>query len=269
MRILVLFVCCISMAVAFVPGRRSSRSLIVGGDESPPDSRPYQVSVLQSNDGEDQVCGGTLVHPEWVVTACHCSVQLDVWVGVGFQDLRDTAADGASIIKGEWVDHPSFDISTFDFDIALIKLDAPAVLSPRVQTIQIAAANSDVAAGTSLLVSGWGKLSDGGDRTKELRQVAVDALSRATCTNDYAGVNAVTNNMICASGVGKDACQFDSGGPAVSGYDEDAHVDGVTLEGIVSWGWGCANPNYPGVYTRVSVFCDWINTATGGDVMCG
>ena len=85
--------------------------------------------------------------------------QLDVWVGVGFQDLRDTAADGASIIKGEWVDHPSFDISTFDFDIALIKLDAPAVLSPRVQTIQIAAANSDVAAGTSLLVSGWGKLS--------------------------------------------------------------------------------------------------------------
>ena len=49
--------------------------------------------------------------------------------------------------------------------------------------------------------------ADGGDRTKELRQVAVDALSRATCTNDYAGVNAVTNNMICASGVGKDACQ--------------------------------------------------------------
>ena len=84
----------------------------------------------------------------------------DVWVGVGFHDLRDTAADGATIITGQWIKHDKFDpTGTGDHDIALIKLDQPAVLSNRVQPIPVMSAGSDVAWGTDILISGWGKLS--------------------------------------------------------------------------------------------------------------
>jgi len=62
--------------------------------------------------------------------------------------------------------------------------------------------------------------------------------------------------MLCAASPGKDACQGDSGGPL---YDAKKNV----LIGIVSWGIGCANPNYPGVYARISEAIDWIERYTG------
>lgn len=72
-----------------------------------------------------------------------------------------------------------------------------------------------------------------------------------SCSRAYQGISRIASGMICARATNpsRDACQGDSGGPLVAnGY----------LIGIVSWGEGCANTLYPGVYTRVSEYDDWI-----------
>lgn len=91
-----------------------------------------------------------------------------------------------------------------------------------------------------------GTLTEGGSSLPTaLYEVTVPIVSRTTCRADY-GTSAITTNMICAglTAGGKDSCQGDSGGPLV---DASTRV----LIGLVSWGQGCAEPNYPGVYTRV------------------
>ncbi|XP_078461925.1 uncharacterized protein LOC144726844 [Lampetra planeri] len=79
--------------------------------------------------------------------------------------------------------------------------------------------------------------------------VQVPVLSDISCRNSYPGD--ITNNMICLGYQegGKDSCQGDSGGPVVCNGE---------LHGIVSWGRGCALPNYPGVYTKVCNYISWI-----------
>ena len=79
----------------------------------------------------------------------------------------------------------------------------------------------------------------------------VSVVSQATCARAYLRIATIASGMVCAVGSNppRDACQGDSGGPLVVG----SH-----LIGIVSWGEGCANTNYPGVYTRVSAYNSWI-----------
>ncbi|KAJ4432547.1 hypothetical protein ANN_21170 [Periplaneta americana] len=113
-----------------------------------------------------------------------------------------------------------------------------------------------VSAGTSAVVSGWGTTSEGGSASTTLRQVAVPIVSDSSCNSAYSSYGGITARMICAgyTSGGKDACQGDSGGPLVANGK---------LIGIVSWGAGCARPNYPGVYTKVSALRSWISSNTG------
>ena len=101
------------------------------------------------------------------------------------------------------------------------------------------------------VVSGWGTTSEGGSTPSTLRKVTVPVISDDKCRDAY-GRNDIFDSNLCAGfdAGGKDSCQGDSGGPLYcSGYQA----------GVVSWGYGCARPNYPGVYTEVSYFINWIN----------
>lgn len=62
-------------------------------------------------------------------------------------------------------------------------------------------------------------------------------------TASYDGL--ITSNMMCSSGISRDSCQGDSGGPL---YDRKNDI----VVGLISWGYDCADPKYPGVYSRVS-----------------
>jgi len=117
----------------------------------------------------------------------------------------------------------------------------------------------DTAAGSMVTVTGWGTLNEGGlGLPNVLHKVDVPVVSDEECRASYAaaGVDSVADSMICAGlpEGGKDSCQGDSGGPFFSNESPEARE----LLGIVSWGIGCGRAGYPGVYTEVSYFVEWI-----------
>lgn len=100
-----------------------------------------------------------------------------------------------------------------------------------------------------------------------LQEVRVPVMSQETCRKSKYGANRITDNMLCAGYTegGKDSCQGDSGGPLHVSHNETKTYQ---LAGIVSWGEGCARPNAPGVYTRVTQHLDWIEKRTRDACKC-
>lgn len=150
--------------------------------------------------------------------------------------------------------HPNYNSKTIDYDIALLQVDGTIQLNSNVQPVKLA--TSEPKAGTIVTVTGWGALKQGGSTSSHLMKVSLPIVARSECQNAYKNYNTITNRMICAGYTqgGKDSCQGDSGGPMVAGG---------TLYGIVSWGYKCAQPKYPGVYTNVANLRSWIKSNSG------
>jgi trypsin len=135
------------------------------------------------------------------------------------------------------------------------QVSVPFTYGPGVQPISMT--STEPTAGSLSVVSGWGTLSFGDPNLpSQLQAVDVYITSRAECDSAYAANGGITENMICAGvpGGGKDACQNDSGGPLVVGGQ---------LVGIVSWGIGCAEADYPGVYSNVAILKSFVTQETG------
>ena len=103
------------------------------------------------------------------------------------------------------------------------------------------------------MVTGWGRLNFTGPRPDILQEATVRTMTNEQCRESY-GESKISSAMMCAADDGRDSCSGDSGGPlAVLGLDTY-----YSQIGVVSWGWNCGLPQYPGVYTRVTSFLDWI-----------
>merc|ERR1719315_145240 len=149
--------------------------------------------------------------------------------------------------------HEDYDSWTIENDICLLELESQADFSSSViGSISLPSSMEEYPAGTDCTVSGWGTTSEGGSLGKTLMKVTVPVLSDDDCRDAY-GVSEIADSMICAGleQGGKDSCQGDSGGPFMCGSQ---------LSGVVSWGYGCAEPGYPGVYTQTSYFISWLNS---------
>ena len=252
--------------------RREPR--IVGGASADPGEYPWQVrlSIYDTVSGFSYLCGGTLIDPQWVLTAGHCvtesngsvSVPGDVNVYVDNYDRTDPWEQHRSVINV--IRHPSYNDFTLDNDIALLRLDTPVTLgdgtySPytKTATIPLIPATIGSLAGVNASVTGWGLTSEGGSLSNILQEVQLPIIENSVC-NDASHYNGdITNNMMCAgydAGM-KDSCNGDSGGPLVV-----LNAGQWNLAGIVSWGDGCAQPYKPGVYTRISQYVSWINSYT-------
>ena len=107
-----------------------------------------------------------------------------------------------------------------------------------------------------MIVAGWGDTTENGRTSNNLMHVTIPFVSNTACRNSY-GSN-IRDTNICAGVAGKDSCQGDSGGPGVY-----SNAGKTSIVGVVSFGYGCARPGYPGAYTRVSSYIDWILTNTG------
>ncbi|NWW00821.1 TRY1 protein, partial [Machaerirhynchus nigripectus] len=173
-----------------------------------------------------------------------------IQVQLGKHNLEFTEPTQQFINSAKVIRHSGYSAYTLDNDIMLIKLATPAQLSNAVQTVPLP--TRCVATGTTCLISGWGNtLSSGTNYPDTLQCLKAPVLSAADCSDSYPGQ--ITKNMMCVGFLegGKDSCQGDSGGPVVCNGE---------LQGIVSWGMGCAQRGYPGVYTKVCNYVSWIQS---------
>lgn len=234
--------------------------VIVGGEPAQPGAWPWMVSLQdsgESNGHQAHFCGGSLVAADWVMTAGHCVEDTSpgqIVAVIGRHILSSGAGERLAIDR--IVVHPNYGN---DNDIALLHLATPS----RSGTVApLAGSQAGLsAAGILATVTGWGATTEGGSIPDQLQQVQVPIVSNAVCNgpNSYGGE--VTDNMMCAGYAqgGKDSCQGDSGGPLVVPDGKG----GWLQAGVVSWGYGCAAPNYYGVYTRVTAYDGWIRQHTG------
>uniref|UniRef100_A0A3B4H391 trypsin n=1 Tax=Pundamilia nyererei TaxID=303518 RepID=A0A3B4H391_9CICH len=221
---------------------------IVGGYAPVPHSIKYIVSIQTLE--RKHFCGGFLINKHWVVTAAHCNIGVKNMMIVG-GDYSLSIYEGTEqeILPHILVPHPSYNKITNNCDIMLIKVHNTLILF----SFFLFYLGAPIAEGRLCRVSGWGYTNpSGGPIPSTLRTVMLPIVSTEKCNSSESFSGNITENMLCAgySLGGKDACQGDSGGPLV--------CDG-RVYGVVSWGKGCADAQFPGVYTAVSKFRRWID----------
>ena len=245
-------------------------SRIVGGEPAQPGEIPWQVALWDMEFDSWWGCGGSVIAPEWVLTAAHCVTEFTGGVlsadliGASVGRLLIQGDEGTTIAASEVIINQDFDHSTLSSDIALLRLEQPVVFSDTVLPIALADSSNSAlySAGTPALVSGWGSRQyDAPDFPDELYKVTVPVVDRATCDQNYqdnasSPPGSIDETMVCAGlpEGGKDACYGDSGGPMAAQTSDGRWVQ----IGIVSWGVDCAAPGLPGVYSNVAALLPWV-----------
>jgi len=237
-----------------------SEGYIVGGSNAQRGSLPWQVSIQTWG----HFCGGTIIGKRWILTAAHCFTDgsRGVRIVAGEHNLRYSDGCEQKIKVERHFTHPQYGGGNQHNDITLLKLSQDLRYDSYTQPAclpKLANENSDYAAGNNVIVSGWGSTRASyatRDAPSTLQVVTVPLISDRTCKQSKYYGRQISYSMICAGKLGiggQDSCQGDSGGPMVK------KVNGKwTVLGVVSWGYGCARPNKPGVYTRVARFEKWI-----------
>ncbi|XP_021933991.1 venom protease-like isoform X2 [Zootermopsis nevadensis] len=257
--------------VSYVPRDQMLGAAVGGIPLRTATSSPWMVAVgeQQENGSVDWYCGGSMLQADTVLTAAHCCTRRspDV-VRVGELDLsrpdeQDASPEDISVDSIHI--HPNYKPPKYYNDIAILKLSRRAEYSRYVRPVCLPEPRQRMAyVGKHAVLTGWGYLSFGGERSPVLQEVSVTIFNNSDCMRAYSGSlvprrnypEGIINSQLCAGDPngGKDACQGDSGGPLVV-REGDVHV----LVGVVSSGIGCGSKSFPGVYSRVSSFVDWIN----------
>jgi len=239
---------------------------IVGGNETFEGEVPWMSAIYLHGGGRREFwCGGTLVTDRHVLTAAHCTkdknkksfLPSQFTVRVGEWDLSDQDNYSVEVQVESIIAHPNFRPNGFYNDVAVFTLKHPVPFSQYIQPICLPTGRYSQERFTHSLplALGWGTTYYDGEEVPVLRGVPLPVWTNEDCDSAY--FQPITEVFLCAGYAdgGRDACQGDSGGPLML-YDEE--VSSWLLVGIVSFGNRCAEPGYPGVYTRITHFLDWI-----------
>ncbi|XP_046419489.1 trypsin-1-like [Neodiprion fabricii] len=258
MKIVILFVLVATAAAApsSLLNKLSLASRIVGGENATIEQVPYQVSIEVNG---TSICGGSIIAENWILTAAHCMVYDIAWYII--RAGSSLASSGGSVSTFDsYITHENYSVNS-DYgytvnDIALIHLNDNLTLDSTRAIIPLYEQGEEAVEGAKAIVSGWGSLTESGYWQSVLQVVTLPIISKSDCNTSYIAWGGLPYGEICAgySDGGHDACTGDSGGPLA--------IDGV-LAGIVTWGKGCAEAGWPGVYTEVAYYRDWISEKSG------
>lgn len=235
--------------------RRKVQDNIVGGTPAPFGKFPSYAVPFQTF-SYSSLCGATLIWPDVLLTAAHC--EIDFFNGTNFTSVQigGTKLDGSNSTETipikALVVHPAYAFNKTSpdglpvNDIMLVVLSTPSTAAVSKWNVNPAVP----ANGETVTVIGFGHTSNNSPRSPDLLQVNLNIVNFGTCNSSYG--NLVKDEMICAAAEGKDSCTGDSGGPLFNSKGD--------IVGVVSFGRECADPNFPGVYARVSTYAEWIRT---------
>ncbi|XP_060525227.1 trypsin-1-like [Cylas formicarius] len=243
-------------------GHSNHETRIVGGRPTGVNVYPWVARIVY--DGHFH-CGASLVSESFVLTAAHCVRRLKrskIRVILGDHDQSTTDDVPAKMrAVAAVIRHRNFDSDTYNHDIALLKLRKPVEFSKNIRPVCLPTVTDP--AGIMGTVVGWGRTTEGGMLPNIVQEVEVPILSLAQCRAMKYRASRITSYMLCAGKGSMDSCQGDSGGPLL------VHTgDKYEVVGIVSWGVGCGRPGYPGVYTRVWKYNNWLKLNIDDACLC-
>ncbi|XP_016955128.2 trypsin alpha-3-like [Drosophila biarmipes] len=219
---------------------------IVNGKRIKCSRAPYQCSLHFDN---NFICGCVILSRRWILTAQHCKVGRAGRYTVRAGSSQQRRGGQLRHVQ-KTVIHRGYSEKTMRNDLCMMKLKSPLKLGRCVQRAKLPSRKTRRFP-KCCLASGWGLTSSNAQNVQRyLRGVVVCIVNRRKCQQDYsqAGIR-IYRKMICAKRKNRDTCSGDSGGPLVHG--------GI-LYGVTSFGVGCGNVNYPGVYVNVLQFVKWI-----------
>uniref|UniRef100_A0A8C3H778 Peptidase S1 domain-containing protein n=1 Tax=Chrysemys picta bellii TaxID=8478 RepID=A0A8C3H778_CHRPI len=241
--------CGMTPAVAF--------SKIVGGSGAARGEWPWQVSLWLRR--KEHKCGAVLIADKWLLSAAHCfDVYSDpkMWVAVlGTPFLSGTDGRVEKIFR--IYKHPFYNVYTLDYDVALLELATAVRFTSTIKPICLPDNSHVFREGARCFITGWGATKEGGmapGTQMHLQKAAVNVIGDQACKKFYP--IQISSRMVCAGFPQGtiDSCSGDAGGPLACKEPSGRWF----LAGITSWGYGCARPYFPGVYTKVTAVRGWI-----------
>jgi len=241
---------------------RSISNRIVNGNLAEEGQFPYQVSVLALTDDEKyHVCSGSIITPEWVLSAAHCTYPFKSFLlRFGSNQLWE---DGELQTTTEVVNHPEYNPVTLNNDVSLLKIPSPLSVDngvlrslrlpgPEFKSLELI--------GNLSRVAGWG-IDTSGDYSTALNFVDMEIIDTESCRRVYGG-ELVTDGVLCAFGFNsrrQGLCGGDSGSPLVVRYDGEWVQVGIAAFGALD----ACERGFPSGFTRVTKYNAWIKQTAG------
>ena len=250
-----------------VCGVRDSLVRIVTGAEE--ETWPWMVSLghLSEAGSWTHLCGGSLIHPQFVLTAAHCATGKQDGVmsaRLGYSDLEDSLGGEDRTIM-EYLIHPRYEAFLAYFDVALVRI-AEVDFTAGIQPICLPTAadlDPDLNREFGAVVAGWGFFNASQVASSVLRAVSVEVFNYGHCNSTAVRQgrsltaqflpDLYQTNVMCAgnSFLNQDSCRGDSGGPlATLNRETETFVQIGIVSGSVS-GEFCGNKFVPTTYARL------------------